>query len=466
MAIYDVVIIGSGPGGYVAAIRAAQLGLKTAIVEKDDRFGGTCLLRGCIPTKALLESAELYEHARKAKDFGVVIEGLSLDLGGVMRRKKKVVEQNAGGVAYLLKKNKVDTLRGFGTLEGPGRVRVQPDEGEAQVVQSRYVVLATGSAPRALPFAKIDGKRVLTSDDILELDEVPKHLIVLGSGAVGVEFASVYRSFGADVTVVEMLDRLVPVEDHEVSAEFAKVFRRRRIKALTSTRVTAVETTDTGVRIEYESDKGETKSLRGSHLLVAVGRRPVTEKVGLETTKAKVDRGYVEVDAFMRTAEPTLYAIGDITTRTPMLAHAASAEGILAAEHIAGKHPPAIEPSHVPWCTYSQPEIGGIGLTEQAAKDAGYDVKTGKFPFSAIGKAKILGDTNGFVKIVADEQYGEILGVHIIGPRATELIAEAGPLLRLECTVEELVRTIHAHPTLSEAIGEAAHATHDRPIHL
>lgn len=462
---FDVVIIGSGPGGYVAAIRAAQLGLKTAVVEKDERFGGTCALRGCIPTKALLESAELFDHAKEAEEFGILLGEPKVDIEKVMRRKEKVVTQNVGGVAYLFKKNKITTFAGHGRIEGKGKVSVEGADGKKQTITGKHVLLATGSVPRTLPFVKVDGERVLTSDEILELKEIPKHLLVLGSGAVGVEFASVYRSFGSEVTVIELLDRMVPNEDHEVSKEFEKVFKRRGITCHTQTKCTAVEVTKTGVTATIEKD-GKSSKIAASHLLVAVGRAPVTSDVGLEKTKAKVDRGFVFVNRYMQTDEPGLYAIGDLLANTPQLAHTASAEGITAVEHMAGMDPPAIDYTQNPGATYSNPEIGSLGLTEQMAKDQGYDVKAGKFPFSAIGKARILGNTNGFVKIVAEKKYDQILGVHIIGPRATDLIAEAGPLLKLECTVEELINTIHAHPTLAEAMHEAAHATAGHAIHL
>lgn len=465
-ATYDVVIIGSGPGGYVAAIRAGQLGLKTAIVEKDDRFGGTCLLRGCIPTKALLESAEVFDHAREAAEFGVIAKDVAVDLEGVHRRKDKVVQQNAGGVAFLLKKNKVTTYHGVGSLAGPGRVQVRKADGSTEALNARNVILATGSVPRRLPFVDVDGKTVLTSDELLELREMPEHLLVLGAGAVGVEFASVYRSFGCEVTVVELLDRLVPVEDHEVSAEFARVFKRRGIKVHTSTKVTQVERVERGVRARLEPEGGKPISVTASHLLVAVGRAPYTDGLGLEGTKVELDRGFVKVDPYMRTAEPGVYAIGDLVAGTPLLAHLASAEGITAVEHIAGLNPRPVDYGQVPSCTYSQPEVGSLGLTERQAREQGYEVKVGKFPFSAIGKAKILGVTWGFVKIVADAKYDQILGVHIIGPRATDLIAEAGPLLKLECTTEELAKIIHAHPTLAEGVVEAAHATLGHALHM
>ena len=467
---YDVVVIGAGPGGYVSAIRASQLGMKVAIVEKDSRLGGTCLLRGCIPTKSMLESAEIAEHAKHAEEFGISVGEVKIDLSAVLKRKEKVVSQNAGGVQYLMKKNKVDTHYGFGSLAGTSTgglrlVKVKGADGE-KTIQTRFVLLATGSVPRRIPGMEVDGVSVLTSDEMLELKTMPQHLLVLGAGAVGVEFASVFRSFGCEVTVVELADRLVPVEDEEVSKEFAKIYRKRGIKVHTATKVASVEKTAEGVIARLEPKEGKAVDVRASHLLVAVGRAPVTEGLGLERTKVQVERGFVHVNEFNQTAEPNVYAIGDILAGKPLLAHAASAEGILAIEHMAGQNPQPIDYTQVPGCTYSSPEIGSLGLTEAKAKAAGYEVKVGKFPFSAVGKAKVINQTAGFVKIVAEAKYNQILGVHIIGPRATDLIAEAGPLLKLECTVDELINTIHAHPTLSESMHEAAHATLGHPIHM
>lgn len=467
---YDLVVIGAGPGGYVSAIRASQLGLKVAIVEKDSRLGGTCLLRGCIPTKSMLESAEIADHAKHASEFGISVGEVKIDLPAVLKRKEKVVSQNAGGVQFLMKKNKVDTHYGFGSLvgttpDGLRKVKVSTADGDT-TLHTKFVLLATGSVPRQIPGFAVDGVSILTSDEMLELSTMPKHLLVLGAGAVGVEFASVFRSFGCEVTVVELADRLVPVEDEEVSKEFAKIYRKRGIKVHTSTKLASVQKTDGGVIARLEPDGGKAIDVRASHLLVAVGRAPVTDGLGLEKTRVKVERGFVHVNEFNQTDESNVYAIGDILAGKPLLAHAASAEGILAVEHMAGQNPQPIDYNQVPGCTYSSPEIGSLGLTEAKARAAGYEVKVGKFPFSAVGKAKVINQTEGFVKIVAEAQYNQILGVHIIGPRATDLIAEAGPLLKLECTVDELVNTIHAHPTLAESMHEAAHATLGHAIHM
>ena len=461
---YDVTIIGSGPGGYVAAIRAAQLGFKTAVVEKAPLPGGTCLHWGCIPTKALLHTAEVLETARHASSFGVKVAGAELDLAAAQRYKDKTVTVNAKGVEFLFRKNGVALLRGRGRLAGPGQVEVRPPEGDPYTVSTRFVVLATGSAIRGLPGIEFDGERIINSDHALSLTRVPGSLVVLGAGAVGVEFASIYASFGAKVTVVEILPRLVPLEDASLGEELEKAFRKRGIDVHVGTRVEKVSREDGKLRIHASKD-GAPVEIEAETLLVAVGRRPVTEDLGLEGTRVKLDRGYIEVDATMRTGEPGVYAIGDIV-KTQALAHVASHEGIIAVEHAAGRNPRPVDYDRIPSCTYCQPEVASIGLSEEEARKRGHDVVVGTFPFSAIGKAKILGDTRGFVKIVAEKKYDEVLGVHIIGPHATELIAEATAALNLEATAESLFHAVHAHPTLAEAMGEAALAVHGRAIHI
>ncbi|HZM70695.1 MAG TPA: dihydrolipoyl dehydrogenase [Candidatus Cryosericum sp.] len=461
---FDVAIIGSGPGGYVAAIRTAQLGLKTALVEKDAALGGTCLHVGCIPTKALLHSADILDAAREGPKFGVLTGKVELDLAAVHKYRTDVVRRQARGVEYLMKKNNVTVIQGHGRLRGPGRVEVKPASGAAETVAAKNVILATGSAARLLPGLEADGRRVITSTEALSLQAVPKSMLILGAGAVGVEFASIYSRFGSKVTLVEMLPRVLPIEDEEVSAEMHKALKRRGIEVRVGSKVESVKVLDKEVEIQAQSQKG-VETLKGEVLLVAVGRRPLTGDVGLDTTKAQLDRGYVKVDARMQTSEPGLYAIGDILP-TPMLAHLASHEGLVAAEAIAGKNPRPIDYDHVPNATYSDPEVASVGLTEAAARARGHKVKTGQFPFPPLGKGRILGVQEGFVKIVADERYDELLGVHIIGPKATELIGEATLGLTLETTVEEIEHAIHAHPTLSEAMGEAALALHGRGIHL
>jgi dihydrolipoamide dehydrogenase len=452
----------------VAAIRAAQLGLKTALVERAGALGGTCLHVGCIPTKALLHSADVLETARDAARFGVTTGKVALDLAAVHKFRTDVVRRQARGVEYLMKKNNITVVQGHGRLKGPGRVEVTPASGAASgatpVVAAKNVILATGSAVKNLPGVTPDGRRIITSTEALALETVPRSMIILGAGAVGVEFASIYARFGSAVTLVEMLPRVLPVEDEEVSAEMQKALKRRGIDVRVGTKVETVKVGERKVEVRVQSAKGA-ETLEAEVVLSAVGRRPVTEDVGLESTKAVVERGFVKVDERMRTAEPWLYAIGDIVP-TPMLAHLASHEGIVAAEAIAGKNPRPIRYEHVPNATYSEPEVASVGLTEAQAKERGHKVKVGRFPFPPLGKGRILNAQEGFVKLVADERYDELLGVHIVGPRATELIAEGVLGLHLETTVEEIEHAVHAHPTLSEAMGEAALALHSRGIHL
>ena len=468
---YDVIVIGAGTGGYVAAIRAAQLGLKTAVVEKQKALGGTCLLWGCIPTKALLEHAHALKIAQHAKDWGVTLPAgpVGIDMGQVQTRKDRIVGGLTKGVEFLFKKNKIDWIKGTARLTGNGGVDVF--EGEKQTLRARKeVVVATGSTPRGVPGVEIDRRRIITSDEAIQLRDVPKTLVIMGSGAVGVEFASIFARFGSDVTIIELLPRLVPVEDEAVSAELEKSFRKQGITSHTGARVTAARVSGDGVDIEVQLADGTAKKLRADYLLVATGRAPVTEGLNADGVGLQIEKGYVRVDAQYKTNIPGISAIGDVITLGtpghPQLAHVSSAEGILAAERIAGQELRPLNYKHVPGCTYCDPEIGSVGLTEQEAKARGFDVRIGTFPFAVLGRAKMAGETDGFVKIVADKKYDEVLGVHMIGARSTELVAEATVALRLEATVEELIRTIHAHPTMAEAIGEAAHATHGAAIHL
>jgi len=461
----DLIVIGSGPGGYVAAIRAGQLGMKVAVVEKDARYGGTCLLRGCIPTKALLHTAELLEQIREAGSQGIDVGEPSLDIGRAMDRKEEVVSKNARGVEFLFKKNKVEGIRGTGRLAGAHEVEVEDPEGGKTTYRAKNILIATGSVPREIPPAPVDGDKIITSDHVLELREVPESLVVLGAGAVGTEFASIYRSFGSDVTLVEMLPRALPGEDEEVSKELERNLKKRKIKVKTGTKLAAAETTDAGVRVTLESDKGE-ETVEASKLLVAIGRAPVSRGLGFEEAGVEIDdRGYLVVDEMMRTTVGHIYAIGDVVD-TPWLAHVASAEGILAVEHMAGKDVRPLDYEQVPMVTFCDPEVAHVGLTEAQAKERGYEVAVGKFPFTALGKAVISGKTAGFVKIVRDTKYDEVLGVHIIGIHATDLIAEACAALHLETTNQELIETIHAHPTLGEAMHEAAHAAAGHAIHI
>ena len=464
--IYDVAIIGSGPAGYTAAIRAGQLGLKTALIEKDDKLGGTCLHVGCIPTKALLFNAEVYDHVKEGAELGLEnTAGVSLNWGSIQKRKQGIVDKHAKGLQFLMRKNKVDVVRGYGKLTGPAQGGVHTvalEGGEQKSIKAKNVLLSTGSVARMLPGMKPDA-RILTNIEVLSLNDIPKSLIVIGSGAVGVEFASIYKSFGADVTILEMLPRYVPVEDEDVSKELMRVYRKRGINGFVNAKVEKVDTTKTGVSVTFTAD-GKQQTLEAEKVLIAVGRAPRTENVGIEKTKIKVERGFVEVDEYMRTAEPGIYAVGDIVAGYPQLAHSGAMEGIVAVTHIAGKPVKKIKKTRIPNATYCHPEIGSVGLTEAKAKEMGYDVKIGKFPFTANSRASIVGQHEGFIKIVTDAKYGEILGVHIIGPNATEMIAESVVALEMECTAEELANIIHAHPTLSEAMLDAANAVFGMPI--
>jgi dihydrolipoamide dehydrogenase len=439
------------------------LGLRTAIIEKDKNLGGTCLLRGCIPTKALLHTADLFDEIKHAADLGIITGSVALDFDRVQKRKQKVVLKLAKGVEFLMKKNRVDVFNGLGRIETPGRVAVVNGTA-AKTIETRNIIVATGSVPRSLPGLDIDGKQIITSDEVLDLTSIPKSLIVLGAGAVGVEFASMYRRFGADVTLIEMLPRVLPIEDEEISAELAKSFKKQGVKIFTGARFSSVDKKDGLVRVTAKVGEQE-KDFTAEKLLVAVGRRAFTDGLGLEKTRVEVDRGFIKTDDHMKTAEPNIYAIGDVVP-TPLLAHVASAEGILAVETIAGKDPHPINYDRVPNCTYCHPEVASVGLTEARARERGYELRIGRFPTPVVGKAQILGATEGMIKIVSDARYDEVLGAHIIGPHATELIIEAGVALQMEATVEELIHTIHAHPTVSEALKEAAEDAHKMAIHI
>ena len=467
---YDVVVIGSGTGGYVAAIRAAQLGLKTAVVERAPVLGGTCLNWGCIPTKALLEHAHALKLAQEWKEWGLTLgqAAIGVDMNQVQARKNKIVKGLTGGIELLFRKNKIDWIKGSGRLAGGGKVEVT--EGQKGTLSARRgIVVATGSQPRSVPAIEIDRKRIITSDEAINLKDVPKSIAILGSGAVGVEFGSIFRRFGSEVTIIELLPRLVPVEDEAVSAELERSFKKQGMKVLTNTKVTSAKSGANGVSMEAQTGDGKTTKISAEYLLVATGRGPVTSGLGAEEAGLQMDRGYIRVDNGFRTSVEGIAAIGDVITFEkpghPQLAHLSSAEGIALAERLAGKEYRPIDYDQVPACTYCDPEIGSVGLTEQEARERGYDVNVGTFKFGVLGRARIANETEGFVKIVAEKKYDEVLGVHMIGPRSTELVAEATLALRLECTVEELIRTIHAHPTMSEAVGEAAHAAHGGAIH-
>jgi dihydrolipoamide dehydrogenase len=456
--IYDVAILGGGPAGYTAAIRAGQYGLKVALIEKDSRLGGTCLLVGCIPTKALLFNAEIYDHFKHAKEYG--LDGLgeaTVNWRTILDRKNGIVAKHVKGLEFLMRKNKVTVIPGFGRLTGPAKdgihsIEVTPqDKGKPSVVKTKNIILATGSDARLLPGVQVSDK-VLTNVEILSLDRIPKSLLIIGAGAVGVEFGSIFRSFGSEISILEYLPRLVPVEDEEISKELARSFRKRGIDTSVGAKVEKVENTKDGVKVTFTGSDGKQATKEAEKVLIAVGRGPRTVGIGLEKTKITSDRGFIKVNEYMQTDESGIYAIGDIVAGMPQLAHSGSMAGLVVAAKIAGKYARPIKRDRIPGCTYTEPQIGSVGLTEAKAKELGHTVKVGKFPFVGNSKATIVDSHDGFVKVVADAKYGEILGVHIIGPQATELIAEAVTALELEATVEDLMWTIHAHPTLAEAM--------------
>lgn len=453
MAKYDLAIIGSGPGGYVAAIRAGQWGLKTVCIEKDPFLGGTCLHVGCIPTKVLLHHAEIYDNFKRAAEFGFEVKDVKVNWPAMIERKAMIVNKHAKGIEFLFKKNKVESLQGWGRIVGPGRVSVEQN-GKKTEIEATNIMLATGSDARSLPGVEIDNKVIMDNRGMLDMPTIPKSLVIVGAGAVGVEFASIYKSFGSDVTILEMLPRLVPLEDEEISAELGKAFRKKGIRFELEAAVQSVKKDANGASVTFKDKSGKSQTIAAEKVLVAVGRRPMTENVGIEKTKAKVERGFVHTTPFMETAEPHLYAIGDIVAGQPQLAHAASMEGIIAVGRMAGKTMQPFDRNRCPNCTFCEPQIGSIGLTEKQARDAGHKVKTGKFPFIGNSKSSILGYHEGFIKVVADEKYNEVLGVHAIGSLSTEIIAEATTALQLEGTVDDMMAMIHAHPTVWEAMGD------------
>jgi dihydrolipoamide dehydrogenase len=469
--IYDVAIIGSGPGGYTAAIRAGEYGLKTALIEKAPQLGGTCLHVGCIPTKSLLFDAEIYDHFKAAKEHGIEnVEGMKVNWGTIQDRKNKIVTKHTKGLEFLMRKNKVTTIPGYGRLTGPVKngvldVEVTASDGKKTKVQAKNVILATGSEARMLPGLKPDST-ILTNIEILSLNSIPKSLIVIGSGAVGVEFASIYKSYGTDVNVIEALPRLVPVEDEDVSKELLRVYKKRGINCHLGAKVEKVEKTKDGATVTFTTSDGKQQKLEAEKVLIAIGRAPQTEDVGLDKTKIRSERGFIQTNEWMQTAEPCIYAIGDIILGMPQLAHVAAMQGMVAVAKIAGKFARPVKRNLIPGCTYCEPQIGSVGLTEAQAKEKGYKVKIGKFPFTANSKASIISSHDGFIKVVSEEQYGEILGVHIIGPLATELISEAVTAMTLEATVEEMMFTIHAHPTLYEALLDGFSSVEGKAINI
>jgi len=457
--LFDVAIIGGGPAGYTAAIRAGQYGLKTALIEKDDKLGGTCLHVGCIPTKSLLFDAEIYDHFKHAKEYGIDVSGdVKVNWPTVLQRKNDIVTKHVKGLNFLMRKNKVTVLTGWGTLTGSAQAGIHTVDvesgGKHQSIQTKTILLATGSSAKLLPGLTADD-RILTNIEMLAIPEVPKSMVVIGAGAVGVEFGSIFSSFGSEISIVEFLPRVVPVEDEEISKELARVFRKRGIDCSTGAKVETVEKTETGVKVTYTASDGKQVVKEAEKVLIAVGRGPRTEGIGIEKTRIKTDRGFISVDPWQQTVEPGIYAIGDIVAGLPQLAHVGAMAGMVAVARIAGKYARPIQRNHIPGCTYTEPQIGSVGLTEAQAKEKGHEVKVGKFPFTANSKASIVGSHEGFIKVVADHKYGEILGVHIIGPQATELISEAVVAMEMEATVEDLMFTIHAHPTLSEGMLDA-----------
>ena len=455
---YDVIVLGSGPGGYVTAIRASQLGLKTAVIEKES-LGGVCLNWGCIPTKALLKSAQVFEYLKHAKDYGLTIKEFDKDFDAVVKRSRDVAEGMSKGVQFLMKKNKIDVISGYGTLKTGKKVDVDGTEYTAD-----HIIIATGARSRELPNLPQDGKKVIGYRKAMTLKEQPKKIVIVGSGAIGVEFAYFYNSMGTDVTIVEYMPRIVPVEDEDVSKQLERSFKKSGIKILTSTEVTAVDTSGDGVKAMIKSKKGD-EILEADMVLSAVGIKTNIENIGLEDVGIVTDRDKILVNDFYQTNIPGYYAIGDVTPG-PSLAHVASAEGILCVEKIAGQHVEALDYGNIPGCTYSTPEIASVGLTEAQAKDKGIDIKVGKFPFSASGKASAGGHKEGFVKVIFDAKYGEWLGCHMIGTGVTDMIAEAVLGRKLETTGHEVLKTIHPHPTMSEAVMEAVADAYDEVIHI
>ncbi|MCY8496481.1 dihydrolipoyl dehydrogenase [Bacillus atrophaeus] len=469
---YDVVILGGGTGGYVAAIRAAQLGLKTAVVEKE-KLGGTCLHKGCIPSKALLRSAEVYKTSREAAQFGVETSDVSLNFEKVQHRKQEIVDKLANGVQHLMKKGKIDVYEGYGRILGPsifspmpGTISVERNNGEDNdMLIPKHVIIATGSRPRMLPGLEADGKYILTSDEALQLKELPESIIIVGGGVIGIEWASMLHDFGVKVTVIEYADRILPTEDKDISKEMQNLLAKKGIEIVTGSKVLTDSFTKTdGVSIQAEKD-GETVTYSAEKMLISVGRQANVEGIGLENTDIVTENGVISVNDTYQTKESHIYAIGDVIGGL-QLAHVASREGIIAAEHIAGLEPLPLNPAFVPKCIYSNPEAASVGLTEEEAKQNGYQTKIGKFPFMAIGKALVHGETDGFVKIVADADNDDILGVHMIGPHVTDMISEAGLAKVLDASPWEIGHTIHPHPSLSEAIGEAALAADGKAIHF
>ena len=463
MSKYDVIVLGSGPGGYVTAIRASQLGLKTAIVEKES-LGGVCLNWGCIPTKALITSADVFNYLNHAADYGLKADNVDKDFTAVVKRSRDVADGMSKGVQFLLKKNKIDVIMGYGTVKKGKKIEVKAEDGSTSTVEGNHIIIATGAKSRVLPNLPQDGEKVIGYREAMTLKEQPKKLVVVGSGAIGVEFAYFYNSMGTDVTIVEYVDRIVPVEDVDVSKQMERSFKKAGIKIMTSSEVTSVDTSGDGVKVHVKTKKGE-EVIEADVVLSAVGIETNIAGIGLEEIGISTDRGKVLVNQWYQTNLPGYYAIGDITAG-PALAHVASAEGILCVEKIADMHVEPLDYGNIPGCTYATPEIASVGMTEAQAKEAGHEIKVGKFPFSASGKASASGAKDGFVKVIFDAKYGEWLGCHMIGAGVTDMIAEAVVARKLETTGHEILKAIHPHPTMSEAVMEAVADAYGEVIHL
>jgi len=461
---YDLVVVGAGPGGYVAAARASSLDLKTALIEKDSALGGTCLHRGCIPTKALLHAADTYSELKEANKIGIMTDGVRVEWDKVQKYKARIINTNAGGVQHLMKSRKVDVFNGFGRLKNNKEVEVESADGKKNILSAKHILLAVGSTPRELPFAPFSNPRILSSDTILELDQIPGSLTIIGGGVIGIEFASVFVRFGTEVTVLEALPRVLAPADPDCSKEMVTQLEAQGVKFHTNVKVSDIKVKGKTVKTSFAGADSKVVVIDSDYVLVSVGRAPLTSNIGLEKTKVKLDRGFIAVNGYMQTHEPSIYAIGDCIN-TPWLAHIASAEAVLAVEHMAGKNATPINYDHTPSCVYSEPQVAWSGLSEEEAKKRGYEVKISRFDLIRSGKAGILGKKRGFIKFVTDTKYGEILGVHIIGPQATELLAEPAFAMQMEATIDDIANTVHAHPTLYESIYEAALVATNRAVH-
>ncbi len=460
---FDIAIIGSGPGGYVAAIRASQLGKKVAVIEKSD-LGGVCLNWGCIPTKALLKSAQVFDYVNHAADYGINIKGYEADFDGMIKRSRGVASNMSKGVEFLMKKNKITIIKGAGKLAGKGSIEVTAADGKKEKVEADHIILATGARSRELPNVKIDGKKIVGYHDAMVLPKQPESMVIIGSGAIGVEFAYFYSTIGTKVTIVEYMPRILPIEDEEVSAELEKIYKKRGVNILTNASVEAVDTAGKSCKVQVKTAKGN-EVIECDIVLSAAGIQTNLENLGLEEHGVNTDKGKVVVDDFYRTSMPGVYAIGDIVPG-PALAHVASAEGIICVEAICGHHPEPLNYNNIPGCTYCIPEVASVGLTEAKARELGYEIRVGKFPFSASGKASASGAKEGFVKVIFDKKYGEWLGAHFIGTGVTDMIAEAVVARKLETTGHEIIKAVHPHPTMSEAVMEAVAKAYDECIHL